>query len=213
MGAQVRRTIAFMLLMAAIIVPFLIWGEKLDALAPELVDVKAAKPMLGAIIALLLASDIVLPIPSSIVAFLSGQVLGFVPGAIANFAGFTIGCIVGYAIGWVGGRPLAISICGERDVAKLEQSYARWGKYSVLLMRGVPVLAEASIILAGVARLGFGRSMWLAAVPNICLSVLFAWAGAAGWDTLGGALLFLASAALPMLVYLVCKKLVLGKAW
>ena len=207
MRAIARRTIAAILLAAAIIVPFLIWGEKLDALVPELVDSKIAKPILGAIVALLLASDIVLPIPSSIVAFLSGQLLGFVPGAIANFAGFTIGCIAGYVIGWVGGRPLAIAICGESDVAKLERCYAKWGKYSVLLMRGVPVLAEASIILAGVARLGFGRSMWLAAVPNICLSVLFAWAGAAGWDTLSGVVVFALSVALPCGFYLMAGRL------
>ena len=86
MHAIARRTIAVVLLAAAIIVPFLIWGEKLDALVPELVDSKIAKPILGAIVALLLASDIVLPIPSSIVAFLSGQLLSFVPGTIANFA-------------------------------------------------------------------------------------------------------------------------------
>ena len=65
MRAIARRTIAVVLLAAAIIVPFLIWGEKLDALVPELVDSKIAKPILGAIVALLLASDIVLPIPSS----------------------------------------------------------------------------------------------------------------------------------------------------
>ena len=207
MRAIARRTIAVVLLAAAIIVPFLIWGEKLDALVSEVVDSKIAKPILGAIVALLLASDIVLPIPSSIVAFLSGQLLGFVPGAIANFAGFTIGCIAGYVIGWVGGRPLAIAICGESDIAKLERNYAKWGKYSVLLMRGVPVMAEASIILAGVARLGFGRSMWLAAVPNICLSVLFAWAGAAGWDTLSGVVVFALSVALPCGFYLMAGRL------
>ena len=156
--AYARRTVAAFLLMAAIIVPFLIWGERLEVLAPGLIDTKSAKPLLGAIVALLLAADIVLPIPSSIVAFLSGQLLGFVPGALANFAGFTIGCGAGYAIGRVGGRPLAVAICGESDVLKLELGYARWGKFRMLLMRGVPVLAEASIVLAGVSRLGFRGS-------------------------------------------------------
>ena len=84
-----RRTVAVFLLTAAIIVPFLIWGEALEALAHKPADAKNAKPLLGAIVALLLAADIVLPIPSSIVAFLSGQLLGFVPGAIAKFAAFT----------------------------------------------------------------------------------------------------------------------------
>ena len=206
--AYARRTVAVFLLTAAIIVPFLIWGERLDALVPRLVADNTAQPLLGAIVALLLAADIVLPIPSSIVAFLSGQLLGFVPGALANFAGFTIGCLAGYAIGRFGGRPLAVAICGESDVMKLEQGFARWGKFSVLLMRGVPVLAEASIILAGVTRLGFARSMGLAAVPNVCLSVLFAWAGAARWDTLSGLGVFLFSVGMPMVVYYVTSKCV-----
>jgi uncharacterized membrane protein YdjX (TVP38/TMEM64 family) len=205
LGATTRRAFAGFLLLAAIIVPFLLWGEKLEALTPEMIDAKIARPLLGGIIALILASDIVLPIPSSIVAFLSGQLLGFIPGAMANFAGLTLGCVAGYALGWFGGRPLASVICGEKDVIRLEAAFARWGKYSILLLRGVPVLAEASIILAGVARLGFLRSMWLAAAPNFCLSLLFAYAGADGWKTVSGVLLFVASAALPILFYLLAR--------
>jgi hypothetical protein len=70
------------------------------------------------------------------------------------------------------------------------------------------VLAEASIILAGVARLGFLRSMWLAAAPNFCLSLLFAYAGADGWKTVSGILLFLASAGFPISLFLAATFLV-----
>lgn len=188
---------AALALLAALVVPFAFWGEDIEKLAPEIAMSQEASAAVFLSVVALLASDIALPIPTSIVAYFSGQLLGFLIGATANLAGLTLGCIIGYVLGRSFGRPISERLIGKEDQEKLDMHFAKWGRYSVAVLRGMPVLAEASILLAGVSRVGFAKSMLLAAPANVCLSVLFALAGSEGVGTLSGITIFLAAIIFP----------------
>jgi len=58
-------------------------------------------------------------------------------------------------------------------------------------------MAEASVLLVGVSRLGFWKCVLLVTPANLLLSGLFAYAGNLGAEKMHGPAIFLASAALP----------------
>ncbi|MFO7937660.1 MAG: hypothetical protein R6V06_08670 [Kiritimatiellia bacterium] len=56
----------------------------------------------------------------------------------------------------------------------------KYGRWLVLAMRPVPVLAEASLLFAGIARQHFGRTMTTALIGNLVVSAIYAAVGAFG---------------------------------
>jgi len=77
------------LLSLLIILPFLLWGEAAETWVDQVLSDGSSLWMLGAVIFLLLASDIVFPIPSSVVATASGAFLGIGLGTIVSAGGMT----------------------------------------------------------------------------------------------------------------------------
>jgi uncharacterized membrane protein YdjX (TVP38/TMEM64 family) len=115
----------------------------------------------------LLAFDVLLPIPSSIVGSLLGARLGFGGGFAAVLLGLCLGNVVGY---WLG------RLVPQRFAPELP----RTPSFVVLfLSRPVPVLAEAAVIAAGVARLSFARAFLSTVLGNAIYAALLAASGAA----------------------------------
>jgi hypothetical protein len=98
----------------------------------------------------------VLPVPSSIVSTAAGVLLGFWRGTAVVFAGMTAGCLLGYA---VGSRSSAVArrVVGEDGLVRAADLVRRYGDWVLVACRPVPVLAEASVIFAGLAHAPFGR--------------------------------------------------------
>lgn len=165
-------------LLALILVPFLLWEDAFLETTRALL----ASPGVGAVLAVglaaLLAADVVLPVPSSLVSTAAGVRFGILGGAAVSVAGLTAGCLIGYALGRRVGRPAAVRAAGEEGLARLERASSRWGNAVLVVCRAVPVLAEASVILAGVGRLSPVRFLALTALANVGLSLAYAWVGA-----------------------------------
>ena len=200
MKQTLRRVLAASVLFALIIFPFVIWGEWLEALAPEIAKSQEATAGVFLAVVALLASDIVLPIPSSIVAYLSGQLLGFWLGALANFLGLTLGCVVGYWLGYFLGKPAFQMLLTRKDLDKLDVHFRSFGSYSVILLRGIPIFAEASVLLAGTTRFGLSQFLKLATPVNAILGGAFAYGGSLGVATSSGIATLCISVAIPSLV-------------
>ena len=88
----------------------------------------------------------------------------------------------------------------------MQQWYARLGPLLVVVTRALPVLAEATILLLGVHRVG-RRAIWLPlAASNLAIAVAYSAFGqfvnAHGWLLPG----LLAAAAVPMLVTLLLSR-------
>ena len=101
-------------LLVAILVPFLLFGEDLEAWAGTLLRPSASPVAAASVVFLLLAADIVLPLPSSLIATAAGAQLGWGLGTVTVFAGLTAGHATGYALGHVAGRRAMIYARGTK---------------------------------------------------------------------------------------------------
>ena len=160
------------------IIPFVVFGDAFEARVVGWTQRSWTPTELMAVTIGLLSSDIVLPIPASGVCTYAAGVLGFWNGALAAWLGMSIGALLGYeAARWIG-HPLARRRIAEDDLARLRRSAGERGAWSLVLLRPVPVLAEASVILAGVVHLP--RRTFMAAVlpTNLALALVYAAFGA-----------------------------------
>ncbi len=180
------------LILAVPIVPFLFCGWYLEPQIEALVSGSwlRERPWVAASLGIgLLVADIVLPIPSSLVGTFLGALLGIAAGGLVIWIGLNLGALVGYELarwfsfGWrnrLGSNPAHHRIAQLRD---------HWGLGALAVCRGVPVLAEASILAAGIYRLP-RISFWIMVAPaNLGLALAYAILGsmslAAGWLPLG----------------------------
>ncbi len=160
------------------IIPFAVFGDSFEAQVVEWTQRSWSPAELTAVTIGLLSSDILLPVPASGVCTYAAGVLGFWPGTLAAWLGMSIGAVFGYEAGrWIG-HPLARRRIAEADLERLQRGATERGAWSLVLFRPVPVLAEASVILAGVLRLP--RATFLAAVlpTNLAVAAVFSAFGA-----------------------------------
>jgi len=175
--------------LAAAIVPFVLFGDALEAWTrAALLDHRPAGWAPRAVCVALLAADIVLPVPSSIVSAAAGMWWGLWQGALLSLAGMQLGSWAGYAIG---ARSTGVRRwIGDAAAARLDRAYARHGDWMVMTLRPVPVLAEASAVFAGFGRMPPGRYTAMSLAANACVSLAYAGAGALlGRDGSGAATL------------------------
>ena len=178
--------------LALILIPFFLWEETFNALAADLVTRHRGAWWLPPAIAGLLASDVFLPIPSSVLSTASGVLLGFFGGAVTNSAGMTAGCWLGYRTG---------RLASARADEKMTALWERYGEWTLVLTRAVPVLAEAAVFFAGMSAMPFRRFLLLTTFANIGIGTLYAAVGAYAmeWNSFLGA--FLGSLAVPALAH------------
>jgi uncharacterized membrane protein YdjX (TVP38/TMEM64 family) len=125
----------------------------------------------------LLALDVVLPVPSSIVSTAAGVLLGFWRGAVVVWTGMMVACLLGYALG-ARAAGLARRFVGEPGLERAGKLVRRYGDWTIVMCRPVPVLAEASVIFAGLVGAPFVRFLALTALSNLGVAIGYAAFGA-----------------------------------
>jgi uncharacterized membrane protein YdjX (TVP38/TMEM64 family) len=173
--SMLRILAAVLVLIALVLIPFFLFGGVIDRRAGDLIVLDHGLAALAG--AVLLALDIVLPVPSSVVATAMGALLGGAMGALVNAVGLTAGCLLGLILGRAG-TPFARRILGERIYDDFVRWVERHGVVALVLCRAVPVLAEASIIGLGTARRQSLPLIVAAMLADICLGLVYAFAGA-----------------------------------
>lgn len=178
--------------LALILIPFFLWEDTFNSIAADLVTRHRGAWWLPPAMAGLLASDVFLPIPSSILSTASGVLLGFFGGAVTNSVGMTAGCWLGYRTG---------RLASARADEKMTALWERYGEWTLVLTRAVPVLAEAAVFFAGMSAMSFRRFLLLTTFANIGIGTLYAAVGAYAmeWNSFLGA--FLGSLAVPALAH------------
>jgi uncharacterized membrane protein YdjX (TVP38/TMEM64 family) len=160
-----------------IIVPFCIWGEQIDKFVVVLIEKGQEYPVkVGILLAALLAGDIVLPTPSSIISTGSGAVLGFFWGTLVSFIGMTVSCVLGYFIGRYASEHFVKRLMGN-TMKSLEMFGNRYGRWCLLVTRAVPILAEASVLFAGLGKQKFSKFFVITTMANFVISLLYAYIG------------------------------------
>ena len=162
--------------------------------------------LLNMIIALL-AGDVLLPIPSSVISVFAGSAFGLAWGAAVIWAGLMAGCLLGYALGAVPGRGLANRVVGRRDVAGMGRLFEGAGPVVLVLARAVPVLAEASVLAAGAARMPLATFLLTTGLSNIGVALAYAGVGATAAATGSFLLAFIGMCSVPALGWLAWSRL------
>jgi uncharacterized membrane protein YdjX (TVP38/TMEM64 family) len=193
----VRFSALALALLVAIILPFLLFGAAIEQWAIAFTSRDGDDVIVIALVAALLAADIVLPIPASVVMAAAPYSLGFLFGAVANFLGLTLGCAGGYAVGRYMGADAIRRFVGDASYARFQALVRAHGVGAIALCRAVPVLAEASVLTTGAARMPL-RSFALACVlSNLAIATVYAAFGAFAAKEANGWIVFAASVGLP----------------
>ena len=203
MSSSVRLLISLTAAAIAVpLVPWLLWGGRLDHAVAAWLDPPPPAAMLAAAEVGVLAADIILPVPSSLVATLGGASLGVAAGTLCAWAGMTLGSLAGWWLGRAaGGRRLAT--LAPTDRALLDRRRQRFGPLLVVLTRPLPIFAEAAALMAGAA--GMPCRTFFTAAGTANLAIAFAWslAGALGRESDSLQWVAVASLAVPAMIAVV----------
>ncbi len=202
-----RGSLLWIALFAAILIPFAIWGDTVEAYGTELLEDAEPTPMLALTLMGLLAGDLVLPVPSSVLAVGTGAVFGTVTGAAIIAVGFTLGAWIGYEVGRSAGRAGVARWVEDGQRERLETFAAKHGLGLLVAMRAVPVLAEASVVVAGSSGMPRGRVLLTTTLANVVIAGIYAAAGSVAADTGSLELAAMAGVGIPGLAMLLTASL------
>ena len=167
-------TVAIALLVP--IIPFVIFGAWMESNIIAWLEgsfVSDQPLAVSAITTGLLAADILLPIPSSVVCTWTGRALGVVPGLLVNWIGLNLSCVVGYWLGRVFGKPIARRLANGSTIDRLQSVHNTTSTWALTICRAIPVLAEASVLLAGLQRLPSRQFYPPVVVANLGIAIAY----------------------------------------
>lgn len=144
----------------------------------------------AAIGVLLLVIDFFLPVPSSLVMIYNGMLFGPVVGTLLSIAGSLGASFTGYYAG-KSGKKYVESFIPQAEIDRSKRFFAKWGLPVIAITRPVPLLSEATSVVAGMS--GVSQKSMLAytllgAIPS---SIIYAVTGSYALDIEGGILSFL----------------------
>jgi uncharacterized membrane protein YdjX (TVP38/TMEM64 family) len=155
------------------IVPFVVFGAQLETWFHTWSEQQASRRVVAAVVVGLLATDIVLPVPSSMVSTFGGGQLGVLGGTLASWVGMTAAAVMGFALARWCGPAVTHWLSRPEDVRRLQRASDRYGPVFLVLARGVPVFAEASVLLLGLHRLAWRRFLPAVAASNLGIALAY----------------------------------------
>lgn len=206
-----RWVILVGLMFALVIIPFLIFEKQFEQLGTWLAEGHASGWASAATIGALLALDVFLPVPSSIVSTGAGVLLGFWRGAAVIWIGMTLGCVIGYAFG-ARAAGAARTLVGDDGLARARTVMERYGAWALVVCRPIPVLAESSVVFAGLVRTPIGPFTWLTTLSNLGIAIVYAAVGAFSMHVQSFLLTFAAALALPGIAMLAGRRWLVRKS-
>jgi len=203
----IRNTLLLLVVLLIPVVPFVLFGDQSEAwFNRHVVESRwladngrhAALAVIGALLA-----DILLPVPSSGVMTFAGDRFGLAMGTLISWVGLSLACALGYALGLVCGLPLLRRFSREDELTETTRWINRFGRWVLAGFRGLPVLAEASVLLAGVYRMPMTQFMPPVLLANFVIALVYTAIGrfAGGEGHLGVAVLL--AMIVPLLLLLV----------
>ncbi|MGI9451295.1 MAG: TVP38/TMEM64 family protein [Geminicoccaceae bacterium] len=169
---MIRLLALFLGLAVLVIIPFMIWGDDLEARfaafnTVEWLQSYGSWAWLAGF--LLLAGDLVLPIPATAAMTALGIVYGpWIGGALSALGSFVAGAL-GYGLCRMFGLRAARRLLGEKDFIRGQQLFAHYGGWLVVFSRWLPVFPEVIACMAGLTRM----PAWFFFTSLLCGSVPF----------------------------------------
>ena len=193
-----RWAVLWVILITIVLLPFVLFGEQFEAFGKQITQSDTSRWLVAGAVFSLLALDVFLPVPSSIVSTGAGVLLGFGVGTTVVWSGMMAGSLLGYAVG-ARGSGAARKLVGADGIARAADLVKRYGDLTIVLCRPVPVLAEASVVFAGLVRANYGRFLRLTVTSNLGIAAGYAAVGAYSrrLDTYSFLIAFLGALLLP----------------
>jgi uncharacterized membrane protein YdjX (TVP38/TMEM64 family) len=195
-----RWSVFALLLLGFILVPFVLLEGRMNELVQHTLQSRASIAWITLAVVAFLLADIVLPVPSSFVLSTTGYLLGLGAGAAVCFVGLTCASLAGYALGRYAGGPLTQRIVGRAQLERFEHLSRRHGDLLLVAFRAMPVLAEATTILAGISRLPLARFITVVSIGNAVVALVYAWIGAVSASQSSFLFASVASIVLPVVI-------------
>lgn len=124
-------------------------------------------------------ADALLPVPATPAMFSMGIIYGPLVGGVVCGTASVIAGLVGFGATRLLGRRGALYLVGEKDLARTEAFYERWGLYAVVIGRAIGGPAEWAVILAGLSRMPFGKVLGALLLGGFVSGLVMASLGAA----------------------------------
>ncbi|MFT5524205.1 MAG: putative membrane protein YdjX (TVP38/TMEM64 family) [Pirellulaceae bacterium] len=172
-----RQVLQLFFLMLVLIIPFLLFHERITAWWQHWQQAPPPLPIAVSVVIGLLSSDIVLPVPSSLVCTFAGIHMGGLLGTLACWTGMNIGCIVAFALARRYGSKFVERLSKPAELEQVRSLSDRYGPTILVLMRGAPVFAEASVLFVGLHKLTWRRFLLPVVGTNFILSLFYCYFG------------------------------------
>ena len=166
-----RIVVLVILLVAVVSLPFVIWGEGFVAPLLEAQEHRTIGLVVLAIA--LLAADSVAPVPATLVIMFLAAKAGVVAGVIGGTLGLAAGVVAASWFGRAAVGRIAPRFFPEAELQRLRTGLQRNLPVTLACWRSVPVLAEASVMLAAAAGVPMGRIFWVTLLPNFVIAVIY----------------------------------------
>lgn len=205
MQNRLKWIIFVLVILLIILIPFMIFGDSIENWTNYFLNSSPSELLVAIVVGGLLSIDILIPVPSSIVSTAGGYFLGFILGTLVSFLGMTVSCIIGYMLGAKLGNPISEKLVGESELSKLEGLQSRYGDWIIITSRAVPILAESSVLVAGIGRMSLKRFFLLTLLSNLGISIAYATIGAYSANVNSFLLAFAGAIVLPAIAMIVLK--------
>jgi hypothetical protein len=129
------------------IVPFVLFHTAIEHWVRRLIQTPPGPATVVVLVIGLLSTDVLLPIPSSLVSTLAGGQLSTLTSTLSSWVGLNAGAVVGFLLSRTWGRPLAERLASPADLDRMQRVADRYATGALVLTRGLPILAEAMVLL------------------------------------------------------------------
>lgn len=164
------------------------------------------------LVILILGSDLFLPIPSSAVMTHCGMTMGLWWAITTSFVGLNSGSVLGFGLGRWMGQGIIDRWISPEDQQWVQQLVAQRGVVTLIMLRPIPIFAEASLLVLGAAKMSWRRFLpWMLA-GNLGICITFTGLGI--WTIENEFPQFwaiLISIFLPLIMWLIVRRLVANK--
>ncbi len=174
MRALLRPMLPMIAVLLVPIIPFVLFGTQIEAWWNEWQSQPRSGLVIASVVIGLLATDVFLPVPSSVVATLAGYKLGVTGGTLAAWVGMSLGAAIGFALARRWGQRLVAWLTRPDDLEQTNRLVDAYGPTLLVVGRGVPVLAEATVLIMGMHGLTWRRFLPPMLLSNLGLALAYA---------------------------------------
>lgn len=178
MLSSIPRPAWYLLLLLLVpIVPFAIWGEQLETWIEATIQGLDGWLLIGASL-LAMVLDIFLPVPSSMIGTMLGTRFAWPVAVGLIWTGMTLGATLGYVLARWWGSALVLRLSSSDELRRLQDLTDKHGPRAIVITRGLPLLAEATVLMFGAAKLPWRRFFPAVGLANLGLALAY---GTLGW--------------------------------